>query len=171
MFCSSQMNATCVHLTSSFGWVLSLSTCTFTSRLPSQLLSPRAVFLLSVLHLERSPGRLWWVSCLSTLLCTPHRGCSLAEPCGTTGGEKLDAGSLQMPALLLRAAWWCRLQSGGSWATLSGIKALKLTKDCRAQAVIDKTRIWKRRSESFLPSPCALNISAVTDGCCSAWTW
>lgn len=25
-------------------------------------------------------------------------------------------------ALFMRAAWWCRLQSGGSWETLSGLK-------------------------------------------------
>lgn len=45
-------------------------------------------------------------------------------------------------------------------------EALKLTKDCRAWAGIDKARgAGRGRSEPFLTSPCSLNIPAVSDGC------
>lgn len=63
----------------------------------------------------------------------------------------------------------CLLVQTAVWGELGKFvwhEALKLTKDCRAWAGIDKTQgVGKGRSEPFLSSPCSLNIPAVTDGC------
>lgn len=63
----------------------------------------------------------------------------------------------------------CLLVQTAVWGELGKFvwhEALKLTKDCRAWAGIDKTRgAGKGRSEPFLSSPCSLNIPAAADGC------
>lgn len=88
--------------------------CTHISSPTPRLIFPLAVFLLSVLHLGRFPGGL-----SSPALQIPP--CALWPSPGEAQGE---AGCRQPAnaALFMRAACWCRLQSGGSWESLSGMK-------------------------------------------------
>lgn len=147
---------------------VSLYTCMLTSLPPYRLILPLAVFLLSVLHLGQFPARLggWAVPSGSAdpTACAPW----------PSPGEAPGRSSMQAACKCCLVYESCLLVQTAVWGELGKFvwrKALKLTKDCRAWAVINKTQgIWKRRSESFLSSPCSLNIPAVTDGCCSAWT-
>lgn len=123
----------------------------------SRLIFPLAVFPLSVLHLGRFPARL--SSSADPTACAPW----------PSPGEAQGRSWMQAACKCCLVYESCLLVQTAVWGELGKFvwhEALKLTKDCRAWAGIDKTRgVGKGRSEPFLGSPCSLNIPAVTGGC------